>query len=65
MACWLIKEEPEHYNFADLERDRTTLWDGVSNNLARQTGDPAAQRGPGAPPVDVTAERRARGKPRK
>jgi predicted RNA-binding protein with PUA-like domain len=36
MACWLIKEEPEHYNYADLERDRTTLWDGVSNNLARQ-----------------------------
>jgi len=36
MACWLLKEEPEHYSFSDLERDRTTLWDGVSNNLARQ-----------------------------
>jgi predicted RNA-binding protein with PUA-like domain len=33
---WLFKEEPEHYNFADLERDGTTLWDGVTNNLARQ-----------------------------
>jgi predicted RNA-binding protein with PUA-like domain len=36
MAYWLFKEEPEHYSFADLERDRTTLWDGVSNNLARR-----------------------------
>jgi predicted RNA-binding protein with PUA-like domain len=36
MARWLFKEEPEHYSFADLERDRTTLWDGVSNNLARR-----------------------------
>lgn len=35
MACWLFKEEPEHYNYADLEREKTTLWDGVANNLAR------------------------------
>lgn len=33
---WLFKEEPEHYNFADLERDGETVWDGVSNNLARK-----------------------------
>src|SRR5437870_5254850 len=31
---WLFKEEPEHYCYADLERDGATLWDGVSNNLA-------------------------------
>jgi predicted RNA-binding protein with PUA-like domain len=36
MAHWLFKEEPEHYNFGDLEREGTTLWDGVSNNLARR-----------------------------
>jgi predicted RNA-binding protein with PUA-like domain len=36
MAFWLFKEEPDHYSFAELERDGTTLWDGVSNNLARQ-----------------------------
>jgi predicted RNA-binding protein with PUA-like domain len=36
MAYWLFKEEPAHYSFADLERDGTTLWDGVTNNLARQ-----------------------------
>jgi predicted RNA-binding protein with PUA-like domain len=36
MAYWLFKEEPDHYNWRDLERDGSTLWDGVSNNLARQ-----------------------------
>jgi predicted RNA-binding protein with PUA-like domain len=36
MAYWLFKEEPDHYSFADLERDGATVWDGVSNNLARQ-----------------------------
>jgi predicted RNA-binding protein with PUA-like domain len=36
MALWLFKEEPTHYNFTDLQRDGATLWDGVSNNLARQ-----------------------------
>ena len=36
MALWLFKEEPDHYNYADLERDGTTLWDGVSNALARK-----------------------------
>jgi len=33
---WLFKEEPDHYSYADLERDGTALWDGVKNNLARQ-----------------------------
>jgi predicted RNA-binding protein with PUA-like domain len=36
MAFWLFKEEPAHYSFLDLERDGTTLWDGVTNNLARK-----------------------------
>jgi predicted RNA-binding protein with PUA-like domain len=36
MSYWLFKEEPDHYSFTDLERDGTTVWDGVSNNLARQ-----------------------------
>ncbi|MBK9943628.1 MAG: EVE domain-containing protein [Kouleothrix sp.] len=31
---WLLKTEPEHYAYADLERDGTTVWDGVSNNAA-------------------------------
>jgi predicted RNA-binding protein with PUA-like domain len=33
---WLFKEEPSHYSFADLERDGSTVWDGVNNNLARK-----------------------------
>jgi predicted RNA-binding protein with PUA-like domain len=33
---WLFKEEPSHYSFQDLQRDGTTAWDGVTNNLARK-----------------------------
>ena len=33
---WLFKQEPTCYSYADLERDGTTTWDGVNNNLARQ-----------------------------
>jgi predicted RNA-binding protein with PUA-like domain len=33
---WLFRQEPTSYSYADLERDGTTLWDGVKNNLARQ-----------------------------
>jgi len=31
---WLLKSDPEHYSFGDLERDAKTVWDGISNNLA-------------------------------
>ncbi len=31
---WLLKTEPSDYSYADLKRDGTTVWDGVSNNLA-------------------------------
>jgi len=30
----LLKSDPEHYSFSDLERDGKTVWDGISNNLA-------------------------------
>jgi predicted RNA-binding protein with PUA-like domain len=33
-AKFLFKSDPEHYSFSDLERDRQTVWDGISNNLA-------------------------------
>ena len=33
-AKWLLKSDPEHYSFSDLERDGKTIWDGISNNLA-------------------------------
>lgn len=34
MAYWLFKEEPSHYSFDDLVRDKRTVWNGVENNLA-------------------------------
>jgi predicted RNA-binding protein with PUA-like domain len=30
----LLKTEPDVYSFADLQRDRETLWDGVTNPQA-------------------------------
>jgi predicted RNA-binding protein with PUA-like domain len=35
MNYWLIKSDPETYSFADLQRDRSTAWDGVRNYQAR------------------------------
>jgi len=34
MADYLLKTEPTEYSFADLQRDGTTVWDGVSNPVA-------------------------------
>lgn len=31
---WLFKSDPDHYGYNDLVRDRRTVWDSVSNNLA-------------------------------
>jgi predicted RNA-binding protein with PUA-like domain len=31
---YLLKTEPSEYSFADLERDKTTIWDGVTNPVA-------------------------------
>lgn len=31
---YLLKTEPSEYSFADLQRDGTTIWDGVSNPVA-------------------------------
>lgn len=36
MAHWLLKEEPDTYSFADLERDGSTVWSGVGNPLAQK-----------------------------
>jgi predicted RNA-binding protein with PUA-like domain len=36
MAFWLFKEEPDTYGFADLEKDGTTTWSGVTNALAQK-----------------------------
>jgi len=34
MAHFLVKTEPSTYSFADLQRDKRTVWDGVSNPVA-------------------------------
>ena len=34
MRFWLLKTEPDHYSYADLERGGATIWDGVANNAA-------------------------------
>ena len=31
---YLLKTEPAVYSFADLQRDKTTIWDGVTNPTA-------------------------------
>jgi predicted RNA-binding protein with PUA-like domain len=31
---YLLKTEPSTYSFADLQRDKATVWDGVSNPVA-------------------------------
>jgi len=31
---YLLKTEPSEYSFADLRRDQSTIWDGVSNPVA-------------------------------
>ena len=33
---WLVKEEPDHYSFHQLEHDRKTVWSGVKNSLAQK-----------------------------
>ena len=34
LLYWLFKEEPEHYSYDDLIKDKKTSWEGVRNNLA-------------------------------
>ena len=34
MAYWLLKTEPDCYSWDDLARDKSTVWDGISNALA-------------------------------
>jgi predicted RNA-binding protein with PUA-like domain len=34
MSAYLLKTEPGVYSFANLERDKETVWDGVTNPTA-------------------------------
>jgi len=33
-SFYLLKTEASAYSFADLQRDKATVWDGVSNPVA-------------------------------
>jgi predicted RNA-binding protein with PUA-like domain len=33
---WLVKEEPEHYSFEALVKDKSTVWAGVRNPVAQR-----------------------------
>jgi len=33
---WLFKEEPTHYSYDDLVKDKRTIWSGVKNPLAQK-----------------------------
>jgi predicted RNA-binding protein with PUA-like domain len=33
---WLFKEEPTHYSFDELVKDKKTVWSGVKNPLAQK-----------------------------
>ena len=33
---WLVKEEPEHYNFDQFLADGSTVWSGVKNPVAQR-----------------------------
>ena len=33
---WLFKEEPEHYSFDALVKDKQTVWSGVKNLVAQK-----------------------------
>jgi predicted RNA-binding protein with PUA-like domain len=33
---WLVKEEPEHYNFDQFVADGSTVWSGVRNPVAQR-----------------------------
>lgn len=34
MNRWLLKTEPDCYSWDDLARDKSTVWDGITNALA-------------------------------
>lgn len=46
MQCWLVKQEPETYSWANLVAEKATAWTGVRNFAARnnlramRSGDP-------------------------
>lgn len=35
MNYWLVKSDPDEYGWADLQKDKRSMWDGVRNYQAR------------------------------
>lgn len=35
LQYWLLKSDPEAYSWENLEKDKTTVWDGIRNFQAR------------------------------
>lgn len=60
MAYFLLKTEPSVYSYDDLERDRKTVWDGITNPLALKHVR-SAQKGDLAVIYHTGDERRAVG----
>lgn len=68
---WLMKTEPGTYSIHDLERNRTTTWEGVRNYQARnlmrdemRVGDPVLFYHSSADPPGVAGIARVSGGPR-
>lgn len=68
MRHWLVKSEPEIFSIADLQTDRTTLWEGVRNYQARnfmmndmRIGDPVLFYHSNAEPPGVAGLARVSG----
>ena len=36
MGFWLLKADPDDFDYTHLERERRATWDGVANNLAQK-----------------------------
>jgi predicted RNA-binding protein with PUA-like domain len=34
LARWLLKTEPDCYSFADLQKEKKAVWDGITNTTA-------------------------------
>src|SRR5687767_12894924 len=70
VAHWLLKTEQSAYSIQDLERDGTTLWDGVRNYWARnfmqtmKVGDKAIVYHTNAKPSGAAGLARIAGKAR-
>ncbi|GJM22903.1 MAG: EVE domain-containing protein [Planctomycetota bacterium] len=67
---WLVKTEPDVYSIDDLQRDGSTMWDGVRNYQARnlmrddmKVGDPVLVYHSNAKPMCIAGVAKVSSKP--